>query len=141
MAGKRGALGMAIASWHLLFAPLFATLCLNPTRHGTLGYRYLTFYTRGGAVVIWWLVALTGAAVGWVQKPLSFVRRRRESPRLIFNSFCHSDGIGETPRSAIVDGYTQVHLSPTISSTSSTTLRRTLILIQTPGQARPSVVL
>jgi hypothetical protein len=60
--------GMAIASLALLlFAPLFATLYVltqPATEHWDIVS--LTFLILvGSAIVIWWLVALTGAAVGW----------------------------------------------------------------------------
>ena len=60
--------GMAIASLALLlFAPLFATLYVltqPATEHWDVVS--LTFLVLvGSVVVIWWLVALTGAAVGW----------------------------------------------------------------------------
>ena len=60
--------GMAIASVALLlFAPLFATLYVwtqPSTEHWDIVS--LTFLMLvGSAVVIWWLVALTGAAIGW----------------------------------------------------------------------------
>jgi hypothetical protein len=60
--------GMAIASVALLlFAPLFATLYVwtqPATEHWDIVS--LTFLILvGSAFVIWWLVALIGAAVGW----------------------------------------------------------------------------
>ena len=66
--------GTAIASLALLlFAPLFATLYVltePPTEHWDI--LSLTVLILGGsAVVIWWLVALTGAAVGWLLNRLA----------------------------------------------------------------------
>ena len=60
--------GAAIASVALLFfAPLFATLYVwtePATEHwNILGLTFLVLV--GSALAVWWLVALTGAAVGW----------------------------------------------------------------------------
>jgi hypothetical protein len=60
--------GAAIASVALLFfAPLFATLYVwtEPTTEhwSILGLAFLVL--AGSALAVWWLVALTGAAVGW----------------------------------------------------------------------------
>jgi len=60
--------GMAIASLALLiFAPLFATFYVvtqPATEHWDIvSLTFLILF--GSAVVIWWLVALLGAAVGW----------------------------------------------------------------------------
>ena len=60
--------GMAIASLALLlFAPLFATLYVwtqPATEHWSiLGLTFLVLV--GGVLTVWWLVALTGGAVGW----------------------------------------------------------------------------
>jgi hypothetical protein len=60
--------GATIASVSLLlFAPLFATLYVwtsPPTEHWNIvGLTFLVLV--GSAVAVWWLVAATGAAVGW----------------------------------------------------------------------------
>jgi hypothetical protein len=60
--------GAAIASVALLlFAPLFATLYVwtsPPTEHWSIpGLTFLVLV--GSALAVWWLVAATGAAVGW----------------------------------------------------------------------------
>jgi hypothetical protein len=60
---------MAIGSLALLlFAPLFAifyVLTEPATEHwNILGLTILLLL--GGAVAVWWLVALTGAVVGWL---------------------------------------------------------------------------
>lgn len=59
---------MAVASLALLlFAPLFATLYVwtqPATEHwNILGLTFLVLV--GGVLAVWWLAALTGAAVGW----------------------------------------------------------------------------
>ena len=60
--------GAAIASLALLlFAPLFATLyVLTQAPHEHWNIASLTLLILiGSAFVIWWLVALIGAAAGW----------------------------------------------------------------------------
>jgi small-conductance mechanosensitive channel len=74
--------GMAIASLALLlFAPLFATLYVltqPATEHWDIvSLTFLIFV--GSAVVVWWLVALTGAAVGWALNCLASYDTGRES--------------------------------------------------------------
>jgi len=60
--------GAAIASLALLlFAPLFATLYVltqAPREHWNIANLTLLILI-GSAFVIWWLVALIGAAAGW----------------------------------------------------------------------------
>lgn len=65
MAALRGAVIASVGM--LLFAPLFATLYVwtsPPAEHwNVLGLTFLVL--AGSALAVWWLVALTGAAVGW----------------------------------------------------------------------------
>jgi hypothetical protein len=74
--------GVAIASLALLlFAPLFASLYVltqPATEHWDI--LSLTFLMLvGSAVVIWWLVALIGAVVGWVLYRLASYDAGRKS--------------------------------------------------------------
>jgi hypothetical protein len=65
-AALRGAIIGSLAL--LLFAPIFATLYVwtePATEHwDVLGLTLLVL--MGSALAVWWLVALTGAAVGWI---------------------------------------------------------------------------
>jgi hypothetical protein len=60
--------GATIASVALLlFAPLFATLYVwtsPPTEHWSI-FGLAVLVLIGSALAVWWLVAATGAAVGW----------------------------------------------------------------------------
>jgi hypothetical protein len=72
--------GVAVGSLALLlFAPLFATfyvLTEPATEHwNILGLTILLLL--GGALAVWWLVALTGAAVGWLLYRLASSGRGR----------------------------------------------------------------
>jgi hypothetical protein len=70
-AALRGAVIGSLAL--LLFAPLFATLYVwtqPATEHWSiLGLTFLVFV--GGVLAVWWLVAMTGAAVGWARYRLA----------------------------------------------------------------------
>jgi hypothetical protein len=80
IAALRGALIASIAL--LFFAPLFATLYVwtsPPTEHwNILGLTFLVLV--GSAVAVWWLVALTGAAVGWALYRLASYDAKGTSP-------------------------------------------------------------
>ena len=79
IAAFRGAVTASVAL--VLFAPLFATLYVwtsPPTEHwNILGLTLLVFI--GSVVAVWWLVAATGAAVGWTLYRLAAYNAERKS--------------------------------------------------------------
>ncbi len=66
--GNSALRGTIIGSFGLLlFAPLFATLyaCTEPATEHTNIFGLAAVLLIAGAFVVWWKVALIGAAVGW----------------------------------------------------------------------------
>ena len=79
IAAIRGAVIASVAL--VLFAPLFATLYVwtsPPTEHWNIfGLTLLVFI--GSVVAVWWLVAATGAAVGWTLYRLAAYKAESKS--------------------------------------------------------------